>query len=95
MLAINFISSMFVVPITALFVVQIKNLLKNQTTYEMIRAPTKSNGLIKSKMHGKKSNFSFRNCRVMCSDNSAYLTASMSTNDLMDDNDSPSSSSKR
>ena len=61
----------------------------------MIRAPYKSNGLIKSKMHGKKSNFSFRNCRVMCSDNTVDVTSSMSTNDMIDEMDSPGTSSKK
>ena len=40
-MVINLVSSLFVVPIVALFYVQLKNLLKNQTTYEMMRAPAK------------------------------------------------------
>ena len=61
----------------------------------MIRAPTRSDGLIKSKIHGKKSKLSMKNCRIMCSDNPAYLTASLSTNDMLDDPDSPGNSSRR
>lgn len=65
--AINILSSIFLVPILMLFIVQIKNLLTNKTTYEQIRTPTKNDGLIKSKMQKYKSKVSVRNCRVMCS----------------------------
>jgi hypothetical protein len=88
LLSINFMSSLFVVPIIALFVVQIKNLLKNQTTYEMMRAPSKSPSVIKSKMKGYTSKMRLRNCKVMCSDDPQYMTASLTTNDLMDDQES-------
>jgi hypothetical protein len=37
MLAVNFVSSLFVFPVVMLLIVQLRNLLKNQTTYEMIR----------------------------------------------------------
>ena len=84
-MVINLISSLFVVPIIALFYVQIKNLLKNQTTYEMMRAPPKPEGVIKSKMKGYQQKMRLRNCRVMCSDNPAYLTASLTTNDQADE----------
>lgn len=39
LLAINFISSLFIFPLLALFAVQVKNLLKNKTTYETYKSP--------------------------------------------------------
>lgn len=38
-LAICFLSSLFIFPVVTLFAVQIKNLLKNRTTFETIRGP--------------------------------------------------------
>ena len=81
---INILSSLFFVPVLMLFIVQIKNLLTNKTTYENMRAPAKTDGLIKSKMQKYKSKVSVRNCRVMCSDNPSYLTTSLSSNDQID-----------
>jgi len=81
--AVNILSSLFFVPVLMLFIVQIKNLLTNKTTYEHMRGPTKNEGPIKSKMQKYKSKVSVRNCRVMCSDNSS-MTTSLSSNDQLD-----------
>ena len=39
LLAVNLLTSLFIFPLLALFAVQIKNLLKNKTTYETYRSP--------------------------------------------------------
>jgi hypothetical protein len=39
LMAVNFITALFVLPLIALFLVQIKNLLKNKTTYETYKSP--------------------------------------------------------
>ena len=89
-LAVNLVTSLFILPVLMLFVVQVKNLLKNKTTYEFMRSPTEAEGLIKSKMKTARSRMSLGNCLVMCSDNPTYQGASLSTSDLIDEPLSPS-----
>lgn len=69
------LSSLFIVPVTMLFGVQIKNLLKNKTTFEMLRKPESEVGEIKEKMRKYNSKMSFRNCKMMCSDSKSSLSS--------------------
>lgn len=76
LLAVNFGTALFVVPLLALFIVQIKNLLKNKTTYETYRSPPESPNEMKDRIRKYDSRVSFRNCRVMCSDSYSSFTSS-------------------
>ena len=93
--AVNFITSLFVFPVFMLFIVQIKNLLKNRTTYEMMRAPAEEDSPIKSKMKKYKSRMSLKNCKYMCSDNPVYMKNSLSSNDMLDEATSPGMASRK
>lgn len=57
-------TSLFFFPVFTLFVVQVKNLLTNKTTFEASRGPVSE--LSEHKKRQKK--LSLRNCRVMCTD---------------------------
>jgi hypothetical protein len=89
--AVNLVSALFIFPVLMLLAVQVKNLLRNKTTYETIRSPAESQGPIKTKMAINKSRMSLRNCRVMCSDSPSptHSSPSLTTNDFREDSDSP------
>jgi hypothetical protein len=80
LLALTLLSSLFIFPILALFLVQIKNLLKNRTTYETFRSPAVEPNQMKDRIRKYDSRVSLRNCKVMCSDNSSSFTTSRSSN---------------
>jgi len=64
---------MFVVPVLLLFIHQIKNLLKNKTTFEFMHKPQSDSGEIKEKMRKYHSKMSLRNCKMMCSDSKSSV----------------------
>ena len=80
LLAVNFLTSLFIFPLLALFAVQIKNLLKNKTTYETVRGPPESPNEMKDRIRKYDSRVSLRNCKMMCSDNNSSFTTSRSSN---------------
>jgi hypothetical protein len=62
-----------------LLVLQVKNLLKNRTTYEMIRNQSSDSSEIKDLLRKYNSKVTLRNCKVMCSDNSSSFTTLTNT----------------
>ena len=66
-LLVGELTSVFVVPVFLLCVMQIRNLLTNKTTFEKIRGPAIEANPIKSK-YSNSNRVSLRNCKVMCSD---------------------------
>lgn len=83
-IGVAFLSALFIFPVLTLFFVQIKNLLKNRTMYESLRAPQDDQSPIKSKMKKYSSKVSMRNCQIMCSDNPVYLSTVHSDTDPYD-----------
>lgn len=75
---INFVTSLFIFPVLALFIVQIKNLLKNKTTYEFMKGPAVEPNQIKDRIRKYDSRVSLRNCKMMCSDNTSSFTTTRS-----------------
>ena len=74
LLALNLIVSLFVFPVFILFLVQIKNVFKNKTTYERTRGLVTDSSM-KSEVQKNKNKVSLRNCKVMCSDTrGSFLT---------------------
>jgi hypothetical protein len=79
LLGVNVLTALFVFPVAALCVVQMRNLLNNKTTYEMIHSPKEEDGVIKEKMRKYNSKMTLRNCKVMCSDNKTSVSSSFVT----------------
>ena len=55
--------SLFFFPVFLLFIVQLKNICLNKTTYERIRADNTS---VKDQLKGKHSGGMIKNCKAMC-----------------------------
>lgn len=85
--AVCFIASLFIFPVITLFIVQIKNLLKNKTTFETVRGPVEESNAIKSKMRRYNSKMSLRNCKVMCADRGSFSTSQDSREGLLAEED--------
>ena len=80
LLGLNCGTALFVFPVLALLAVQLRNLFRNKTTYEIMRAPSEESGIIKSKMKKyNSSKMTFRNCRLMCSEAKESVTSSFTS----------------
>lgn len=87
LLAVDMICSLFVFPVLLLFVVQVKNLLRNKTTYEAMSGKEDTQSA-REKLRKHKNQVSLRNCKVMCSNHRSFATTTSSnenTDELITD----------
>lgn len=75
MLSLNVLMSLFIFPMIGLLIVQIKNLLTNQTTYEKLKKKIiPERELVRTKLKKGREISYWKNCKIMCSANDSFIS---------------------
>lgn len=67
--------SLFIIPVFGLFLVQIRNLFTNKTTYEKLKSkisPEKE--MVRDKLKKGRETSYWKNCKIMCSANDSFIS---------------------